>query len=323
MKRTLTLTAVLIATLAGLGPGPAARTESPDAPPPRAGSTIRAAVEMVSLPVVVTSGDGGYVTGLTKEDFRVFEEGAPQEIAAFAAVEAPISVALVIDTSGSTESQLSRIQAEAMRFVRLLREDDAAAVVSFADEVTLIEPFSIYHRKNPDAIRKIRPGGLSAVYEAVWLTMEQVLKLEYGRKAMVILSDGIDNRSESVSREETLELARRTEAPIYGVYFAPGGKRAPRWSPIPVPSRRDGPERDAGRKYLETLAQSSGGLLVDASREADLGPAFARIARELRNQYSLGYYPRNLRRDGSFREVKAVVTRPGLKARTRGGYVDR
>ncbi|MBN2337226.1 MAG: VWA domain-containing protein [Acidobacteria bacterium] len=323
MERALKRTAVLIAMLAGLLRGPAAQPPPPEAPPPKAGRTIRAAVEMVSLPVVVTSGDGRYTTGLAKEDFQVYEEGAPQEIAAFAAVEDPISVALVIDTSGSTESQLSRIQAEAMRFVRLLREDDGAAVVSFADEVTLVEPFSLTHRKNPDAIRKIRPGGLSAVYEAVWLTMEQVLKLEYGRKAMVILSDGIDNRSESVSREETLELARATDSPIYGVYFAPGRKRVPRWSPIPVPSRGDGPERDAGRKYLEALAQSSGGLLVDASREDELGPAFARIARELRNQYSLGYYPRNLKHDGSFREVKVVVTRPGLKARSRGGYVDR
>ena len=316
-------TAVLIALCAGLLPGPAAQPAPPEAPPPKAGRTIRAAVDMVSLPVVVTSRDGGYTTGLAKEDFRVFEDGVPQEIAAFAAVEDPISVALVIDTSGSTESQLSRIQAEAMRFVRLLREDDAAAVVSFADEVTLVEPFSITHRKNPEAIRKIRPGGLSAVYEAVWLTMEQVLKLEYGRKAMVILSDGIDNRSESVSREETLALARATDTPVYSVYFPARKKRDPRWGRIPLPAPGDAPERAAGRKYLEALAQSSGGLLVDASREGDLGPAFARIARELRSQYSLGYYPRTLKRDGSFRTLKVVVGRPGLTARTRGGYVDR
>ncbi|MDI9612083.1 MAG: VWA domain-containing protein [Acidobacteriota bacterium] len=314
-------TAVLIALCAGLLPGPAAQPRAPEDPPPKAGRTIRAAVDMVSLPVVVTSRDGGYTTGLTKEDFQVFEDNVPQEIAAFSAVEDPVSVALVIDTSGSTESQLARIQAEAMRFVRLLREEDAAAVVSFADEVTLIEPFSITRRKNPEAIRKIRPGGLSAVYEAVWLTMEQVLKLEYGRKAMVILSDGIDNRSESVSREETLEVARATDTPIYSVYFPARKKRAPRWGRLPIPG--DAPERADGRKYLEALARSSGGLLVDASREADLGSAFARIARELRSRYSLGYYPRNLKRDGSFRTLKVTVGRPGLTARTRGGYVDR
>jgi Ca-activated chloride channel family protein len=295
---------------------------------------------MVSIPVVVTDQAGNHVRDLKKEDFQVFEDGVRQEISAFAAVEEPISVALTLDTSGSTEFQLDRIRQEAMRFIRLLRADDSVAIVSFADEVKLLEPFSLYHRKNPDALRSLKPGGLSAVYEAVWLSIEQVLKLEYGRKALVFFSDGVDNRSETVTEEETLDLARKTESTIYCIYFDtdkdrykrmpaiidPGMKFAgtlfaAQWPPIRIPTGRGkNPEYAAGREYLSKLAQYSGGILVDASRDNNLGAAFGRIAQELRSQYSLAYYPKDTRHDGRFRKVEVKVNRPGTTARTKQGY---
>jgi hypothetical protein len=238
--------------------------------------TIHVKVDMVSLPVVVTANDGSHIKDLKKEDFQLFENEIPQEIAAFDAVEAPISVALTLDASGSTESQLTRLKNDAMRFINLLRPDDSIAVLSFADEVTLLEPFNLYHKKNPDALRKIKPGSLSAVYEAVWLSLEQVLKLEFGRKALVLLSDGVDNRSNTVSREETLDLAKSTDATIYCIYFNTGkdyNKRIPRgidplksglkqsllatqWPRIPLP-RPGGsrPEFAYGKEYLMDLAR--------------------------------------------------------------------
>ncbi len=302
-----------------------------------AGQAIRVQVEMVSLPVVVTSRDGSHIKDLKKENFRIFEDGVPQEIAGFAAVEEPISVALLLDTSGSTEFQLSRIQNEAIRFVKLLRADDSVALLSFADEVELLEPFSIYHKKDTDVLRKIRPGGLSAVYEAVWLSIEQVLKPEYGRKALVVLSDGVDTRSDTVSEEETLKLARETEATIYCIYFNTDEDRSKRMPPIidpmletfqrfPLPGQWPGhkkhPEYVAGREYLNNLATYSGGLLVDASRIENLGSAFRKIAEELWNQYSLGYYPKSLKHDSKFHKVTVTVDRPGLLARTKQGYFD-
>ena len=308
-----------------------------DKKPADDGATIRAQVDMVSLPVVVTGRNGEYVTDLKKDDFRVYEDGVLQNVAAFAAVEEPISVALVLDTSNSTESQLTRIKNEAVRFVRLLRKDDGVAIVSFADQVTLWEHFDIYRRKNPDVIHRMKPGGLSAVYEAVWLTLEQVLKQEYGRKAMVLFSDGVDTRSDTVSKEETLQLARETEATIYCIYFKPVQNRnkpfpgilrpmqdsSPRllppaqWPPIGGKGR---PEDAAGFQYMMDLSKYSGGILVDASRNDDLVSAFGRIARELSSQYSLGYYPGNLRHDGRFHAVKVKIIRPGLTARTKQGY---
>ncbi len=219
-----------------------------------------------------------------------------------------------------------------MRFIRMLREEDSLAILTFADEVTLIEPFNIYHKKNPDALRKLSPGGLSAVYEAVWLSIEQVLNLEYGRKALVLFSDGIDTRSETVTEAETLELARRTDATIYCIYFNTNkelGKRIPKivdptqpkWPPIKIPKgRKIHPENLAGRDYMQNLADCSGGMLVDASSRQNLGAAFARIAQQLRSQYSIGYYPQNLAQNGRFRKVEVRLKRPGLKARTKRGY---
>ncbi|MDM7994537.1 MAG: VWA domain-containing protein [Acidobacteriota bacterium] len=296
------------------------------------GQDVRVQVDMVSLPVVVTDAQGNHIRNLKKEDFEVFEDGLPQQIELFAAVEEPISVALTLDRSGSTEFQLGRIRQEAMRFIRLLREEDSIAILTFADEVTLIEPFNIYHKKNPDALRKLNPGGLSAVYEAVWLSIEQVLNLEYGRKALVFFSDGVDTRSETVTAAETLELARKTDATIYCIYFNTNkdrNKRIPtivdpllaQWPPIKIPKGRGNhPEYAAGRDYMQKLAEYSGGMLVDASRIENLGAAFGRIAQELRSQYSIGYYPKDLAHDGRFRKVEVRVKRPGLKARTKQGY---
>lgn len=319
-----------------------AQNASTEPAPADGKKAIRIQVNMASFPVAVTSQDGSYAKNLKKEDFRIFENGVEQEIAGFAAVEEPISVALMLDTSGSTEFQLTRIKNEGMRFIKLLRQDDSIAILSFADDVTLLEQFSLYHKKNPDVLRQIKPGGLSAVYEAVWLALEQVLKPEYGRKALVLLSDGVDTRSDTVTQEETLELARKTDATIYPIYFNTNkdrSKRMPRgidplrepfknsflaaqWPRIPLPSGGDKPEYRAGREYLETLAKYSGGLFVDASRIDNLGSAFMRIAQDLWSQYSLGYYPQNLKHDGKFREVRIQVKRPGLSVRTKLGYYD-
>jgi Ca-activated chloride channel family protein len=299
--------------------------------------TIKVQVDMVSLPVVVTGRNGEYITDLKREDFRVYEDGVLQDIAAFAAVEEPISVALVLDTSNSTESQLSRIRKEAIRFVKLLREDDGVAILSFADEVILWEHFDIYRKKNPGVINRIEPGGLSAVYEAVWLTLEQVLKHEYGRKAMVLFSDGKDTRSNTVTKEETLQLARKTESTIYCIHFDTAKdkkRRFPRiFPPFPDPTKRrplpaqmlpsgssEDSEDEIGLAYMRTLAHSSGGIIVDASQEENLSSAFSKIATELSSQYSLGYYPSDLGNGGEFRRIEVKVVRPGLSARTREGY---
>ena len=305
--------------------------------------TIRIAVEMVSLPVVVTTRDGQRITDLKKEDFQVFEDGVPQEISGFAPTDEPISVALALDTSGSTEQKLARIQNEAIHFVNLLHPDDSVAIVSFAQEVNLLEDFTIDRDRNAYGIKETRPGGWTVLYEAVWLALEDVLKPVQERKALVLFTDGVDTASRKASQKETLELAKETRATIYAVYFNTerdlySRQPGPTVGGIPLPGGpsiiRSGPpiygpggpgsstiEYMAGREYLKKLAEFSGGAVFDALQMDDLGPTFEQIAKELASQYSVGYYSTNTKRDGKFRKVEVkVITQPGMVARTKKGY---
>jgi VWFA-related protein len=313
--------------------------------------TIRVAVEMVSLPVVVTTRDGKRITDLKKEDFQVFEDGVPQQIAGFAATDEPISVVLALDTSGSTEQKLAMIQNEAIEFVNRLHPDDSVAIMSFASDVNLLEDFSIDRDKNAYGIKETRPGGWTVIYEAVWLAIEEVLKPVKERKALVLFTDGVDTASRKASEKETLELAKETYATIYSVYYNTegdmyqrpvpgvrpgiGGYPLPGGYPIPgnppiggVPPPVYGPggpgstrgEYMAGHNYLQKLSEASGGIVVDALQEQDIGSAFQQIAKELASQYSIGYYPSNSAHDGKFRKVEVRVNKPGLVARTKKGY---
>jgi Ca-activated chloride channel family protein len=298
---------------------------------------IRVNVEMVSLPVVVTTREGKRVTDLVQEDFEIFEDGVPQDIAGFSPTDEPISVALLLDTSGSTEQKLARIQNEAIRFVNLLHPDDSVAVLSFANDVSLHEDFSIDRDRNARGVKETRPGGSTVIYEAVWLSLEEVLKPVHERKALVLFSDGVDTASRKVSMKETLEQAKETRATIYGVYYDTshdvrrGVFQGPTVGGYPVPG---GPtvvnppiygsgryhEAAAGRDYMAKLAEYSGGTVLDALAIDDIGPAFDQIARELASQYSIGYYSKNTKHDGKFRKVEVKLKKPGLIARTKKGY---
>lgn len=319
----LAVKALALSALCLALPGGASQEEAPsqrEAPPSDApgGKSFQIRVDMVSLPVVVTTAAGGYVTDLRREDFRVLDDGVPQEIAAFASVEEPVSVALMLDTSDSMRKHEGIIRNEATRFVGFLKKEDRLAILSFNDDVVLWEPFSLYGNKNPAALGRMDFKGMSAVYEAVWLGLEQVLRHEYGRKALVVFSDGIDTRSRTVTEEETLRLARETEAAIYAVCFRPAERTFGRF---PAPGGGGASAgNEAGRAYLARLAGSSGGTLAEARKTDDLSTAFRKIARELSSRYSIGYYPSNLERNGAFHRVEVRLKRNGYTVRTREGY---
>ncbi len=301
---------------------------------------IRVQVEMVSLPAVVMTKEGRYVTDLEKEDFTVFENGVEQQIVGFAPTEQPISVALLLDTSGSTEQRLARFQNESIRFVNLLHPGDSVAVLSFSKTVSLHEDFSFDRDRNARGIKETRPGGSTVLYEAVWLSLEEVLKPVEERKALVVFTDGVDTASHLVSRKETLELAKETRAAIYAIYFDTSRdpyqrSTIPTAGGIPMPGptvvlgppvygpRRGGASRHEharGKAYLRELAANAGGKVFDAMKMQDLGSAFASVARELSSQYSIGYYSSNQKRDGKFRKVKIKMKEKGLVARTKKGY---
>jgi Ca-activated chloride channel homolog len=323
---------LLLGGLSLVPPGEAQKKKEPDQE-----TRIRVNVEMVSLPVVVTTREGKRVTDLVQEDFEIFEDGVPQDIAGFSPTDEPISVALLLDTSGSTEQKLARIQNEAIRFVKLLHPDDSVAVLSFANDVSLHEDFSIDRDRNARGVKETRPGGSTVLYEAVWLSLEEVLKPVQERKALVLFTDGVDTASRKVSMKETLEQARETRATIYGVYYntegdvrrgvfqgpTVGGYPLPGGPPVvnpPIYGTGRYHEYAAGRDYLAKLAENSGGTVLDALAIDDIGPAFEQIARELASQYSIGYYSKNTKHDGKFRKVEVKLKKTGLIARTKKGY---
>jgi Ca-activated chloride channel family protein len=333
-KRYLPLCAFLLMAIPGwFGFGQNPKQKQPG------NQTIQVQVDMVSLPVVVTTRDGRRITDLQKEDFEVFEDKVPQQITGFAATDEPISVALSLDTSGSMEKRLVRLQNEAIRFINLLHPDDSVAIMSFADDVNLLEEFSINRRVNEYGIKETRTGGYTAIYEAVWLALEEVLKPVKERTALVLFTDGVDTASRKASEKETLQMAKESPAPIYCIYFnteddyqmgqrLPGtiGGLPPTYPPVIVTTGPGGRgsaswEYMAGRQYVLQLAEYSGGRLFDALKIDDLGPAFEGIAQELASQYSIGYYSTNSKHDGKFRNVEVRVRRPGLVTRTKKGYL--
>jgi Ca-activated chloride channel family protein len=335
--KTLLIIAGSLILLSGFSAGQ--KSKSPET---RDDQTIKVNVEMVSLPVVVSNREGRRITDLSKEDFEVFEDGVQQEIAGFAATDEPVDVALLLDTSGSTELELAKIQKAAIDFVNQLHPDDEVAVVSFADDVMLQQDFSIDRDKNEYGIKKTRSGGCTVEYEAVWLGLEEVLKPKKERTALVLFTDGVDTCSHKASEKETLELAKETKATIYSVYYntesdiyrrrpgRPGYPSGypPQWPPVimnpnPPIYGPGGPgstssEYAAGRAYLSKLSEYSGGLLFDGM--TDLSYAFEQVAKELASQYSIGYYSTNHKHDGKFRKIEVRVKKTGLVARTKKGY---
>jgi VWFA-related protein len=319
---------IIAGALAAFGAGQSPTIQK-TAPP----QSIHVEVEMVSLPVVVTNRDGRRVTDLTADDFTVLEDGVQQKISGFNTTDEPVDVLLALDTSGSVQRRLALIQNEAVDFVNQLHPDDEVAVMSFSQDVTLQQDFSIDRNRNARAIRDTRAGGSTVVYEAVWLGLEEVLKPVTERSAFVLFTDGVDTASRKASMQETLELAKETKATIYSVYFNTQadmgrgaqqrpmgrGRRGMSIPPIFAPGGSTS-EYQRGRTYLSQLSENSGGKVFDALKMEDLSSAFREIANELASQYSIGYYSTNQKHDGSFRKIEVRVNRPGLIARTKKGF---
>jgi VWFA-related protein len=338
-KKLLLLALISIAPFSGFSEERKAKNKT------GADQTFQVEVDMVSLPVVVTDKNGRRITNLQKEDFQIFENGVQQEISGFAATDEPINVAFALDTSGSTKLQLANIQNAAIDFVNELHPDDEVAVLSFADDVTLQQDFSIDRNKSDYGIKQTRSGGCTVEYEAVWLALEDVLKPIKQRKALVLFTDGVDTCSSKANLKETIELARETSATIYCVYydterdqprrgggFSAGG-RLPQitinppdtyppnaYPPSAFPGGAGSIRSDyaIGYSYLTQLAKNSGGLVFDGM--SDLRHAFQEVAKELAGQYSIGYYSTNQKHDGKFRRVTIKIKKPGLAARTKEGY---
>ncbi len=318
---------------------------------------VRVESTLVTIPVSVLDRDGRFISALRKEDFRIFEDGVEQEVAYYATVEQPFTVALVIDTSGSTQIKIEEIQDAAIAFVDELRPDDRVLVVSFDENIrVLAEPTSDRNRLR-QAIRQTRNGGGTRLYDAVDQIMKRNLSRIEGRKAIVLFTDGVDTTSKTASYNSTTRDAEELDAMIYPVQYdtyndvqgtGGGGGGWPGSSPTSLPGiigiiigggRNGGgggwPGRtgggagtsradyERGGRYLRELATLTGGRHYGAYDLSNIRLAFSNIAEELRRQYSLGYYPSRQSQTAERRQIKVRVKRPNLVVRARDSYMYR
>jgi len=254
---------------------------------------------------------------MKKEDFRVFENEQEQKIAFFSAEKTlPITLGLLIDTSGSEQNRLPAEQEAASRFLsQVLRKGDEAMVVSFDLDVDLLSDFTddhaqlqraIHHAQVNAAGPMVTPGTLPSgpngthMYDAIWVTCGEKLATEAGRKALVIITDAEDFGSK-VRVEEAVEAAQRTNTVVHFLLVHDPGYG---WRP------------DIAHK----IADQTGGRVIEVSSEKHLQEAFDQISEELRSEYTLGYYPTNATRDGTFRKIRVETTDRDLKVLTRKGY---
>lgn len=196
-------------------------TSSKDAGPEEvgAGDIVRVDTTLVSIPVSVMDRDGKYIPNLTKDDFRVWEDGTEQRVAYFASTEKPFTVALLIDTSGSTRNKLEEIQDAAIAFVEQLRPDDHVMVVSFSDKIRVLSQPTNDRNALRDAIRRTEPGDGTRLYDAVDQVINQSLNRIEGRKAIVLFTDGVDTTSKHATYESTVRDAEELDALIYPVEY--------------------------------------------------------------------------------------------------------
>lgn len=391
--------------------------------------------DLVTVPIAATDRADVYVPDLTKDEFTIYEDGVKQEIEFFTAVRTPFSVALMLDTSASTQEKLPRIRSAAKTFLDQLQPADRVKIISFDDRVYELSQFTNDRAELLKAIETIGPGKGTKLYDAVKFALNDLSRIR-GRKAMVIFTDGVDSYSDSTTYDDNIRQLEESSVIVYPIRYdtrreteallrqqqdrgepadvgvilggpssrgptgatpptVPGGKGSPvpdgrgrQTDPMrlpiptviigggPYPDRYPGggrypddrypPDRNPGGgrypddryprdrypddrypdtrspnpprrrddnisvmldnlyrtadQYLKDLALKSGGELYRADTLGSLPDAFANIAAELRNQYSLGYYPSNQARDGKYRKIQVKVSRKDVVIRARPGY---
>jgi len=270
-------------------------------------------VQLVQLPVSVLDKKGFPVRGLQREHFMVYEDKVLQEISFVKQEDVPLSVALVVDTSGSMFHKLDGLYTAAMTFVRENNPEDETALVSFADSVNLDEDFTASREKLSRALQGITPHGYTSLYDGVFLAAKHLTQAGFReKKVLLIISDGEDNHSR-YKLAEVLEAIRESKITVYSI-----GLLSP-----DIGTMYNG-FGASGRKALKQLAETTGGIAFfpESTREAE--KVCERIARALRNQYTIGYKPSNQRMDGSWRKTIVHVslhkTSPKVRVRTKQGY---
>lgn len=302
---------------------------------------IRVDSALVRLNIGVVDQRGRPMLSLGAQNFTVFEDGERQTITNFETSSAPFSVVMLLDMSGSTKSFRQNIRLSAARFLDALAPNDRVAVVEFYSRVRLLSDFSTNRLASANAIAVANGSGDTDLYEAITFSMERLAREKSRRKAIVVLTDGVDTKAQSLDREL---LARSSDDVVLNVIAPEENPRLnsilnradqigvtiyPLALPTGDPARLADPTPrqiamySAARTRLQMIADRTGGTLNAIRRLEEMGLLYAQVAADLRTLYTIEYQPANIRRDGKWRAIKVVVDEPTLIARSKQGYFAR
>ena len=275
-------------------------------------SDIRVDTTLVLIPVSVTDPMSRFVTGLDKENFKLSEDKVDQEITQFSSEDAPLSVGIVFDTSGSMGAKLQRSRQAVTQFMKTANPQDEFFLVEFNDRPELVQGFTTETEEIQNRLTFTQAKGRTALLDGVYLAMNQMKKAHNPRKAILIISDGGDNSSR-YTETEVKNAVREADVQIYAIGIFE-----------PIASRGRTVEEMSGPSLLAEMAEQTGGRHFAVDNLAELPDVAAKIGIELRNQYVLGYSPKNATRDGKYRRVQVKLVKttglPHLHAMFRTGY---
>jgi len=274
--------------------------------------TLRSDTTLVLIPVAVTDKLNRFVVGLGKENFKVFEDGKEQKIASFSGEDAPLSIGILVDTSGSMDVKLNRSRAAAREFLKTMNDQDEGFLIEFNDGVEMMHGFTSDFKEIDENLNHLEPKGLTALFDALHTGLTEMRKAKNPRKALLMISDGGDNHSRYTA-EDIASVVRDADVQIYAI-----GVFEPEFKIGRTKEEKTGPE------LLSEIANQTGGRAYPARSLNDLPALAAKVGVELRNQYVLGYSPTNSQRDGTYRKVKVTINAPpglpALQASWRLGY---
>lgn len=283
-------------------------------PPPHRGSSLKSTVDLVALHVTVTDKKGDLITTLRQKNFEVFEDKTRQHISLFSRADIPVTAGLVIDNSGSMREKRAQVNAAAMTFVKTSNPQDEMFVVNFNDEFYLDTPgeFTNNQQSLKAALTHIETRGSTALYDAVIGSLHHLKKGHRDKRVLLLVTDGDDDASR-MTFADTIRAAIKSNATIYAIGVFSQDDR-----------QHDKRMVHHSTRVLNELAKATGGAAYFPKDLAQVTPICERVAKEIRSQYTIGYYPTNMARDGSFRTVRVKVLAPKgmgkLDVRTRAGY---
>lgn len=300
------------------------------------GDTIKVSTSEVLLPVTVRDQSGRLVTGLRKEDFRIFEDGREQPLTDLELRQVPVDVILMVDSSSSVAGNLEDFRRAVEEFAERLAPEDRISLVKFDDRIELLQDWTRSRVQLRRSLRRISPGVFTRFYDALMLAAREQFQAGQRRHAIVVLTDGIDSRRGYASLDMALGALLQAGAGVYAISnteierakkrreldtLLASGTSSAQFNQLRIGDLREGLRvLDISEQNLERLAELTGGRIFRPESFSNLDSVYREVAEDLRSQYSIYYSPQNKARDGRFRRVRVEILNPQMRAKTRIGY---